>query len=241
MESEVIGIGLGGKRVARKKWIQTLEGRVLTPLHVEPEQVDSARAIAHSLAGKNRFTGQTARRYTVAEHCFRGSQLMPTRELAGAFLLHELSEVYLPDISGPLKPSVYVEARERRTDSWARCHTQPPTSTDLVIPIHDGETAEDAARAFLGLVTWEALERQHTSAILKHLGLSHIEPLIYSPEVKHMDWAMLAAEKRDLCVPEPADWKLPHAPAECGTILPWSADFAEVAFFDRYCELFAIP
>ena len=77
-------------------WIQTLENRKLTPRELEPEQVGSIEEIAHALAGRYRFSGLTARRYSVAEHCTLGSQLLPPA-FAGAFLLHELSEVYLPD------------------------------------------------------------------------------------------------------------------------------------------------
>ena len=89
-------------------WIQTLEGKKLTPLNLQVEQVGSIQEIAHALSVKVRFTGQTKSPYSVAEHCVRGSrQLSPA--FAGAFLLHELSEVYLPDIAAPLKPYVKVQ------------------------------------------------------------------------------------------------------------------------------------
>lgn len=91
-----------------RDWIQTLEGRKLTPRNLQVEQVGSIAEIAHALAGKVRFTGQIAQRYTVAEHCVRGSQELPLA-YAGAFLLHELSEVYLPDVAAPLKPFLRVE------------------------------------------------------------------------------------------------------------------------------------
>lgn len=89
-------------------WIQTLEGRKLTPLNLQVDQVGSIREIAHALSVKVRFTGQTEQPYSVAEHCVRGSRQLPPA-FAGAFLLHELSEVYLPDIASPLKPSVRVQ------------------------------------------------------------------------------------------------------------------------------------
>lgn len=188
---------------ARRDWIQTLEGRVLTPRNLQCDQVGSIEEIAHALAGKVRFTGQTKVRYSVAEHCVRGSQLLPAA-FAGAFLLHELSEVYLPDIAAPLKPFVFVERMN-------------PANVPM---------------------PWSDLERQHTATILDALDLSSIEPLIYSPEVKRMDVAMLLAEKRDLMGPEPEPWNIPGEPACTGRIFPMTADEAEAQFLARFAELF---
>ncbi len=181
-------------------WIQTLEGRKLEPLAITKDMVGSIEEIAHALAGKYRFTGQTQARYSVAEHCVRGADLLPYA-YAGAFLLHELSEVYLPDLAAPLKPFVLVNKGG--------------------IPMN-----------------WDDLEREHTRIILESLGLSSIESLINSPEVRRMDLAMLAAEKRDLCGPEPEDWKLPYPPATIETITPWSSNAAEAAFIYKFNILF---
>jgi hypothetical protein len=109
----------------REAWIQTLEGRRLTPLNLQVEQVGSIHEIAHALSVKVRFTGQTMAPYSVAEHCVRGSrQLSPA--FAGAFLLHELSEVYLPDIAAPLKPSVrlLVPGCSESTILWSELEEQ---------------------------------------------------------------------------------------------------------------------
>lgn len=184
----------------KKDWIQSLEGRELNQHKLLIDQVGSIEEIAHSLAHNFRFTRMTRRVYSVAEHCVRGSQLLPA-SLAGGFLLHELSETYLPDISSPLKPLVFVDV--------------------------DGE-----------LIPWTQLEHQHTETMLASLKLTSIEPLIYSPEVKQMDLAMLAAEKRDLCCPEPKPWGLTVEPANCGIILPWDSDTAAIRFLTRFRELF---
>ncbi len=184
------------------EWIQTLSGKKLEPRALTAEMVGPIEEIAHALAGKVRFTGQTARRYTVAEHCVRGSQLLPP-VFAGAFLLHELGEVYLPDIASPLKPRVFV---------------------------HGG-----------GLVTsWADLERQHVRVILEALNLSSLEPLIYSPEVRAMDLAMLMAEKRELCGPEPEPWGIDVEPAPLAPFHPWDPTGAEAAFLQRFHELFDV-
>lgn len=189
-----------------KTWIQTLMGKKLEPLYLTPEMVGPIDEIAHSLAGEFRFTRQTQSRYSVAEHCVRGSRLLPPA-FAGAFLLHELSEVYLPDIPGPLKPHVFV--------------SDPATGQSMA---------------------WVELERQHTSTILTALGLSSIEPLIYSPEVKLTDLAMLAAEKRDLCGLEPESWGLTVPPPEGLTIIEtWTPEVAAVKFLARVRGLFGVP
>jgi hypothetical protein len=165
------------------------------------DMVGPIEEIAHALARECRFTRQCPRFYSVAEHSCRGSDLLP-RAFAGAFLLHELSEVYLPDIASPVKPS-------------------------LCVAMPDGVTA----------LPWSDLEKIHTRVILESLGLSSIEPLIYSPEVKGMDLAMLAAEKRDFFPNEPEPWGLPP-PAACGEICPWSPEVAEGEFLRRFAALF---
>lgn len=188
-------------------WIQTLEGRALFPRKIEKEAIGSIREIAHSLAYNFRFTRQLEKPYSVAEHCVRGSRLL-SPAFAGAFLLHELSEVYLPDIPAPLKPFLLVDAGPH-----------PAGST----------------------VSWATLEREHTHVMLDALGLASLEPLIYSPEVRAMDLALLAAEKRDLVGPEPMPWGLDVEPANTGKITPWDPMWAETEFVRRFTELFSQP
>ena len=60
------------------------------------------RDIAHNLAGINRFVGGTVRPYSVAHHSLMVSyRVEPCYALEG--LLHDASEAYLGDVSGPLK------------------------------------------------------------------------------------------------------------------------------------------
>ena len=188
----------------RKDWIQSLAGKKLTLRELAVESIGPIEEIAHALAGEFRFTRQTRQRYTVAEHCVRGSWLLPPA-FAGAFLLHELSEVYLPDIAGPLKP-------------------------DLLVSMPDGST-----------VSWTDLERQHTHTILTALSLDSIEPLIYSPEVKLIDLAMLAAEKEQLCAPEPESWHLTVPAAKVDLSHVWDTEKACDQFLMRFRELFGRP
>lgn len=188
-------------------WIQTNENRALFPRAITKESVGSIHEIAHSLSLAFRFNRQLTKPYSVAEHCVRGSRLLPAA-FAGAFLLHELSEVYLPDIPAPLKPFVTVD----------------------VGPHPGGDT-----------VLWSELERQHTRVMLEALGLSSIEPLIYSPEVRAMDLGMLASEKRDLVGPEPMPWGLDGLePASTERIVPWPSDLAKRMFVERFNDLFQV-
>lgn len=197
-----------------KDWIQTLSNKKLVPLALTKEQVGDIREIAHALAGKVRFTCQTEKRYSVAEHCVRGAALLPP-VFAGAFLLHELSEVYLPDIASPLKPYVSVEVTVEESMS-----TYPDTVTNTK---H---------------LRWTDLEREHTRVILQALGLSSIGPLIYSPEVKEMDLAMLAAEKAQLLGPEPEPWGLPVPAAPVDLSYTWDAERAEREFILAFSGYF---
>lgn len=185
-------------------WIQSLEGRKVTPLRLQREQVGSIKEIAIALSRRFRFGGATVRPYSVAEHCVRGARELPAA-FAGAFLLHELSEVYLPDVQAPIKPALFVDLQR-------------------------GDHPE------VDRVPWAELERRHTRVMLEALGLSSIEPLIYSPEVRRMDLALLATEKRDLMGPEPEPWGLTVEPL--GHSVYEAPDDVVAGFLSMYRELF---
>lgn len=86
-----------------KLWIQSAAGKQVFPAALRPEQV-TLEDIPLALSRKMRFSGQTTGKYgySVAQHCVIGSQLIAP-PFALAFLLHEVSEVYLPDIPNPIK------------------------------------------------------------------------------------------------------------------------------------------
>ena len=100
-----------------KDWIQSYSDLKVTPRAIRPEQVRFAD-IAHALAGKGRFTCQSkGRPYSVAQHCVLGARLLPA-PFKLPFLLHELDEVYLPDINAPTKPYVYVKLPDDSMVPW---------------------------------------------------------------------------------------------------------------------------
>jgi hypothetical protein len=89
--------------------------------------IQATSLIAHSLATRNRFAGQTPYPYSVAQHCEVGARAMMFSGIALryclAFLLHELDEVFLQDIHGLLKPRLWVDDMTYRT--FAARHEAP--------------------------------------------------------------------------------------------------------------------
>ncbi len=79
--------------------------------------------IAHNLSHICRFNGSTAQPYSVAAHSVFVSKLVRAGGgsawscLAG--LLHDGTEAYLGDVSGPLKRSGYVQGYEEVEGRWA--------------------------------------------------------------------------------------------------------------------------
>lgn len=100
-----------------REWIQSYTGRKVEPLNLKPEMV-CIEDIAHALSLKTRFTGHTKYHYSVAQHCALGADLLP-RVWKLPFLLHEVSEVYLPDIASPIKKRVKWTDEAGNALSWA--------------------------------------------------------------------------------------------------------------------------
>ena len=87
-------------------YIETYTGKKFFPLdpRVDDIVIDD---IAHALSHQCRFSGHTARFYSVAEHCVRVSEYIEKRgydrtaQMWG--LMHDASEAYLVDLPSPLK------------------------------------------------------------------------------------------------------------------------------------------
>lgn len=190
-----------------KRWIQSFSGRKIDVLDPQPSSF-TLQDVAHSLALKNRFSGMTSVPFSVAQHCVVGSAFIAP-EFALAFLMHELGEVAAPDVPAPLKPFLRVTVD---------CNCRPGGCGPV-------------------LIEWPDLEERFEDAILKALDLEQLKPKIHSPEVKHMDLAMLAWEARDLMGPPPESWGLPHAPPSPAELGAWSWVRAEDEFLKRFREL----
>ena len=81
--------------------IETYSGKWFDILDPQPDQID-IESIAHSLSMLCRFTGHVKHFYSVGQHSWLGSYLVP-RNNALEFLLHDASEAFIGDMSRPLK------------------------------------------------------------------------------------------------------------------------------------------
>lgn len=81
--------------------METFTGKAFYPWALEPEMFDIVD-IAHHLSLICRFTGAVRSMYSVAQHCVIGS-MYALPEVAYAFLMHDLAEAYLNDVSRPVK------------------------------------------------------------------------------------------------------------------------------------------
>lgn len=115
---------------APRDWIQSFSGTMVFPLDMD-RSVFTVEDVAHGLAKRCRFSGQCSAFYSVAEHSVLGADLFfkmaatasadmrPLRlEQAAAFLMHDVSEAFLPDVPSPIKPFLFVEKGELEQASW---------------------------------------------------------------------------------------------------------------------------
>jgi uncharacterized protein len=82
-------------------WMQTWTGKRFYPLDPRPEDFD-IDDIGHALANVCRFAGHSREFYSVAQHSFYVSALLPP-PLAKLGLLHDAAEAYIGDMVRPLK------------------------------------------------------------------------------------------------------------------------------------------
>jgi hypothetical protein len=96
-------------------WIQTFTGRQFWPLDPRPEEV-CIEDVAHSLSNQCRYSGHVERFYSVAEHSYRASLIVPPEDAMWA-LLHDASEAYLVDLPRPLKRHSEMGALYKQIES----------------------------------------------------------------------------------------------------------------------------
>jgi 5'-deoxynucleotidase YfbR-like HD superfamily hydrolase len=81
--------------------ILTIDGDYFNFLNPEASRI-TITAIAQGLSNLCRFTGQCKEFYSVAQHSYLASTIVPP-EHAFAALMHDAAEAYLGDVSRPLK------------------------------------------------------------------------------------------------------------------------------------------
>lgn len=96
--------------------IETYSGTMFDILDPRPEQF-TIEDIAHSLSMLCRFTGHVKYFYSVGQHSWLGSYIVPANN-ALEFLLHDASEAFIGDMNRPLKHltaagPAYQEIEER--------------------------------------------------------------------------------------------------------------------------------
>lgn len=82
-------------------WIQTFTGKKFKPFATTKEMID-IHDIAHSLAMQCRFNGHCEQFYSIAEHSWHVSYLVPAQYALDG-LLHDAAEAYVGDILKPIK------------------------------------------------------------------------------------------------------------------------------------------
>lgn len=82
-------------------WTQTFTGKKFYGIEPSPDDVD-IRDIAHCLAIMPRYNGNTPEPYSVAQHAYYVSLMVPEEDALWG-LLHDASEAYVADIVTPVK------------------------------------------------------------------------------------------------------------------------------------------
>jgi hypothetical protein len=93
--------GRNTEKFVMEPYILTISGRKFWFDEPKPEHV-AIEDIAWALSMNCRFTGHTRFFYSVAQHCYLASFLVPERFMLEA-LLHDATETYLSDINAPAK------------------------------------------------------------------------------------------------------------------------------------------
>ena len=101
-------------------WIETYTGKRFHILEPTEDEIDILD-IAHAEANQCRFTGHVKNFYSVAEHSYYVSLLVPSCYALKA-LLHDASEAYISDLSRPLKHctplgTIYLDIEKKISDA----------------------------------------------------------------------------------------------------------------------------
>lgn len=113
-------------------WILTASGRHLNYLDPRPEDI-RILDIAQGLPNESRYNGHTRAFYSVAQHAWLASMIVP-KELALEALLHDATEAYCKDIPRPLKALLpdYRQIEVRVDGAIRVAFGLPATMSDMV-------------------------------------------------------------------------------------------------------------
>lgn len=161
----------------RRTSLCTHSGREFMVL--EPRAGDVAiEDIAWSTGMKCRYTGHTNRFYSVAEHCLLVEQYVSLRwpldlDLRREGLLHDGSEAYLPDMTGPVKrdPRVHewYHPIETRVDEVVAEAFGLPYPASKEVKIADKELFKAEVLQLMPSVYWWNIEEPDEYASVLHI------------------------------------------------------------------------
>jgi hypothetical protein len=129
-------------------WIQTNGGGRFYPLNPTAASIE-IEDIAHALSNLCRFNGHCDRFYSVAEHSFLVSRMVPPEYRLEA-LLHDASEAYLCDVPRPLKHlPEFARYREIETEVQAEILARFDVfpSPESIAAIHEADNRMLATEA----------------------------------------------------------------------------------------------
>lgn len=117
-------------------WILTASGRHFDYLDPRPEDIDILD-IAQGLANECRYAGHTRSFYSVAQHAWLASRIVPTEHALEA-LLHDAAEAFCKDIPRPLK-ALLPDYRdiETRVDGAIRARFDLPPAMSAAVKTAD--------------------------------------------------------------------------------------------------------
>jgi 5'-deoxynucleotidase YfbR-like HD superfamily hydrolase len=153
-----------GLIINKEDAIWTYTDKVVTPLRPSPEMF-VIEDIAHALSNQCRFTGHTREFYSVAEHSYHASYLVPEEDALTA-LLHDASEAYLADLARPIKKApglgpVYLEYEEKLMEAiserFGTKHPLPDSVTRADTLMLCAEINDLLPTSFYA--SWEGVER----------------------------------------------------------------------------------
>lgn len=140
-----------------KCWIETFTGLKFDVLNPKPDQI-VIEDIAHALSQICRFAGHTKHFYSVAQHAYLGSFLVPAED-ALWFLNHDNSEAYIGDMSSPLKHltkagDAYRPVEKRIMRAICKKFGLPETQPDSV-HIADVAMLYAEKKQIMGPIPWD--------------------------------------------------------------------------------------